>query len=213
MNYLDIEKRFQDKEFDYHKFVPLALEDKSVRDKLIENIVDGKNHINIYYRSYYIVDEASKEKPELFYEYWDNLVTILHHKNTYHRLIAHWLLTNLISVDKDNKFAEIKDEFFAAIDDEKVLVGLEAVKDITIVSEYRSDLEEEIISLFLNDNMLKNYLERQKERFYFLYMEYFDTVLEKRKDQRLIDFCRKCLTVKNTNTLKQTKKVLKKYDN
>ncbi len=42
------------------------------------------------------------------------------------------------------------------------------MKDIIIMSQYRPDLEEEIISLFLDENMIKDYTDKQKIVFIFL---------------------------------------------
>jgi len=212
MNYSDIEKEFNEKEFDYHKFVDYALNDESIRDKLVANIVDGNNHINIYYHSYYIINEASKEKPELFYKYWDDYLKIAKHKNSYHRIISHWLLTNLISIDYKNTFDDIKDDFFLAIKDERVSNGLAAVTDIIEVAKHRPDLENEIINLFLNEDLLINYTEKHRARFYFLYMEYFEIILKDNYDQKLINFIEGCLESNTINTKRCAIKLLKKYD-
>ena len=42
------------------------------------------------------------------------------------------------------------------------------MKDIIIMSQYRPDLEEEIISLFLDENMIKDYTDKQKIVFIFI---------------------------------------------
>lgn len=211
MDYQTIESEFHDKEFAVTKFIPLVLESENVRDNLISNLIDGHNHINVYYRSFYLVDEASKLKPELFYQYWDKLTKLLTYQSTYHRLIGQTVLTNLIVVDELHKFDTIKKTFFTLLSDEKVLNGIEAVKHLIIINKYRPDLTSEIVEFFLDESLLKNYSQRQTERFYALYLEYFDTVLERKDDPRLKVFIEKCLSVKNTNTLKIAKKLFKKY--
>lgn len=211
MQYENLEKAFQDKEFHTEAFIPLVMEQKAVRDRLIENLEED-THINIYYRSYYLIDAVSKTNPELFYEYWNRLARLRFHKNSYHRNIFHWIITNLIPADKENQFDKIKDEYFSQIKDVKVLTGLEAVKDIIRMCAYRPDLEGEIISLLLNEELLEDYTDKQKDRFHCLAMEYFDTVLSRGKDERLMEFIRLCANAKNSTTARTAKQLIKKYE-
>ena len=166
LNYEEILKAFQEKEFHIDDYISVVVESKDIREKLIQNLIE-QTHINVYYRSYYLINAVSLTNPELFYEYWDLFVSLRYHKNSYHRNIFHWIITNLIPVDSQNKFDKIKKEYFSQIKDVKVLTGLEAMKDIIIMSQYRPDLEEEIISLFLDENMIKDYTDKQKDRFHF----------------------------------------------
>ena len=91
-----------------------------------------------------------------------------------------------------------------------MLTGLEAVKDIIKISAYRPDLEEEIIALFLDETMLREYTDKQIDRFHYVMMAYFETVLEKRNDERLWDFVRNCCSAKNSTTSKKAKQIMKK---
>ena len=190
LNYEEILKAFQEKEFHIDDYISVVVESKDIREKLIQNLIE-QTHINVYYRSYYLINAVSLTNPELFYEYWDLFVSLRYHKNSYHRNIFHW--------------------YFSQIKDVKVLTGLEAMKDIIIMSQYRPDLEEEIISLFLDENMIKDYTDKQKDRFHFYSMEYFESLLDRKKDERLLDFIKTCLNAKNTTTAKKAKQILKKY--
>ena len=210
LNYEEILKAFQEKEFHIDDYISVVVESKDIREKLIQNLIE-QTHINVYYRSYYLINAVSLTNPELFYEYWDLFVSLRYHKNSYHRNIFHWIITNLIPVDSQNKFDKIKKEYFSQIKDVKVLTGLEAMKDIIIMSQYRPDLEEEIISLFIDENMIKDYTDKQKDRFHFYSMEYFESLLDRKKDERLLDFIKTCLNAKNTTTAKKAKQILKKY--
>lgn len=108
MKYEELLLELEKHDFKYGPYIHLAIDDINIREKLINNITEDR-HINVYYNSYYLIYEASKINPELFYQYWDSLIPLLNHKNSYHRSISHWILTNLIKVDNDNKFDLIKE--------------------------------------------------------------------------------------------------------
>ena len=209
ITYEDLKRAFQEQEFLVDTFIPLVMASNEVRSNLIQNLI-RETHINVYYRSYYVIEAVSKTNPELFYEYWDQLVSLRTHKNSYHRNIYHWILAYLIAVDHAHKFDVVKDAYFAQIRDEKMLTGLEAVKDIIKISAYRPDLEEEIIALFLDDTMLQEYTDKQIDRFHYVMMTYFETILEKRSDERLWNFVRNCCSAKNATTSKKAKQMMKK---
>lgn len=209
MKYEDIQRAFQEKTFSVDTFVPLVLASGEVRKRLIQNLIQD-THINVYYRSYYLIDAACKIQPTLFYAYWEQLSSLRTHPNSYHRNIYHWLLAHLIAVDDERKFDAVKDVYFAQICDVKMLTGLEAVKDIIKISTYRPDLEEEIIHLFLDESMLESYTEKQKDRFHYVIMGYFETILEYRRDERLLDFIKSCQHAKNTTTFKRAKQIMQR---
>ena len=98
LNYEEILKAFQEKEFHIDDYISVVVESKDIREKLIQNLIE-QTHINVYYRSYYLINAVSLTNPELFYEYWDLFVSLRYHKNSYHRNIFHWIITNLIPVD------------------------------------------------------------------------------------------------------------------
>ncbi len=37
----------------------------------MENVVDGQNHINEYFNSYFIIKEVATKNPELIYDEWN----------------------------------------------------------------------------------------------------------------------------------------------
>jgi hypothetical protein len=118
--YENIEKKFATTSFDPAPYLKSTLVDCSLREKLIANVIDGSNHINYYFNSYLIIREASAINPALFYSYWEEFWQLHNHKNSYHRRIAHDLITNLSSCDQENKFPDIKNDYLAMIISEKI---------------------------------------------------------------------------------------------
>jgi hypothetical protein len=111
MDYPEIAGHFQTTSFDPQPFVQTAIDDRKVRERLVENIVDGQNHINEYFNSYLIIKEVAVKNPELIYDEWERIWALHTHKNSYHRWIAHDLITQLLVIDHEDKFEGIKQEY------------------------------------------------------------------------------------------------------
>ena len=212
MRYEELVLELKKNDFKYDPYVYLAIEDKYIRDQLIENIT-GEYHINIYYNSYYLVNAASKKEPSLFYEYWDALVPLLTHKNSYHRSIGHWILTNLVKVDIDHKFDAIKDTYFSMIKDVKFQTGLMALRDIISISQWREDLKIEIIDLFLNKEVLIEYKDNQVSKMEYEIITYLSNIdCDAKTKLRIKQYVIGCLDSKTNTTRILAKKVLKQLE-
>lgn len=121
MDYQEIARHFQTTSFDPQPFVQTAIDDRKVREKLVENVVDGQNHINEYFNSYLIIKEVAIKNPELIYDEWERIWALQHtHKNSYHRWIAHDLITQLLVIDHEDKFEAIKREYVLLPKEEKI---------------------------------------------------------------------------------------------
>ena len=120
MDYQEIARHFQTTSFDPQPFVQTAIDDRKVRERLVENIVDGQNHINEYFNSYLIIKEVAVKNPELIYDEWERNWALHTHKNSYHRWIAHDLITQLLVIDHEDKFEGIKQEYVLLPKEEKI---------------------------------------------------------------------------------------------
>jgi len=120
MDYQEIARHFQTTSFDPQPFVQTAIDDRMVREMLVENVVDGQNHINEYFNSYLIIKEVATKKPELIYDEWERIWALHTHKNSYHRWIAHDLITQLLMIDHEDKFEAIKREYVLLPKEEKI---------------------------------------------------------------------------------------------
>lgn len=205
MKYKELLKELEKSDFKYEPYVHLAIDSEDIRNQLIENIT-GNYHINIYYNSYYLIYEASKKEPQLFYKYWESLVPLLNHKNSYHRSIGHWILTNLIKIDIDKKFDLIKDKYFLMVKDEKFLTGFMALKDIIIMSDYRTDLKNEIISLFFKEDLLNDYKDSQIGKMEYEIIVFFSKVeIDLNTRKKIIEYVK---SKQNSNIIKTKKKAV-----
>lgn len=112
----------------------------------------------------------------------------------------------------ENKFDSIKDKYFSLIKDGKVVTGLEALKDIILVSKIRKDLEDEITNYILSDNLYSNYTEKQIIRFNYLKLGYLEGVITKTSNLKVIQFVNRCLNSENKRNKRKSEQILKKIN-
>jgi len=115
-------------DIDVKKFTSIVIEDAPTREAVVMLVLTHP-HIMVYYHCYYILDQATLIRPELFYTYWDDFVPLLDHKNSYHRDIGMTLLANLTRVDEQCKFEFIFDPYFAHLHDAKFMTAVNCVQN------------------------------------------------------------------------------------
>jgi len=163
MDYQEIALHFQTTSFDPQPFVQTVIDDRKVREKLVENVVDGQNHINEYFNSYLIIKEVVIKNPELIYDEWERIWALHTHKNSYHRWIAHDLITQLLVIDHEDKFEAIKQEYVLLPKEEKISNFLKMIENIKEASRHK-DLQHEKKRLLTDQVWLSNFNEKQMKR-------------------------------------------------
>ena len=58
LNYEEILKAFQEKEFHIDDYISVVVESKDICQKLIQILIE-QTQINVYYRSYYLINAVS----------------------------------------------------------------------------------------------------------------------------------------------------------
>lgn len=146
----DIIQTIQEKDYDRKAFVGKAILDPALRQSLVE-MMTSHPHIMVYYHAYEVVLDASRERPDLFYPYWDPFAALLAHPNSYHRDFGLDLIGNLAAVDSENHFAGIAQEFYALVNDTKFMTAcchcLPNLKEIYI---HKADQRGAILELLLD---------------------------------------------------------------
>lgn len=145
---------------DITQFVDLAINQDYFRDILVKHLLDNDS-INIYYHSYLILNEATKIKPSLFYGYWDKFTSLLKYDNSYHRNYGMDLIANLVTIDKDNLFELIIDDYYKQLHDEKISTIKYCISNSSKIIQEKPQLTTRIIqkiidSLKVNDHSEKH---------------------------------------------------------
>jgi hypothetical protein len=210
MNTREMIEKISEKDFDVDAFVQLALRDDDAREEIVRQMVTNP-HIMVYYHCYYVVSKASQKQPGLFYEYWDAIAELINHRNSYHRDFAITIIGNLTQVDQENRFADIEDDYFALVNDEKFMTGNCCVQNIVKIYRHKDELREKIIALLLDIDNRCDYTPKQKALLKCDVLEIFDEIRQVREKDEIDEFIRAQVNSISPKTRKKAKELVKKY--
>jgi hypothetical protein len=164
-------------DFDLDRFVQLAINDSNIRQELV-NQMRSHSNIMVYYHCYYVLSKASKKKPDLFYNYWNDIADLLHHDNSYHRNFALDIIGNLTKVDDKDHFKRIEKKYFSLINDEKFNTGNECVKNLVKIYQNKRRLRSKILHILLEIDNSCDYTEKQKAVLKSDVLDIFDLIYD-----------------------------------
>ena len=119
---------------------------------LIPEYLDGlfsKNEI-YYHNCFNVLNAISEKKPDFLYPHWDFFANHLKSSNHFHKTAAIIIIANLTSVDKQNKFERIFDEFYDNLKSEKTITPIYLMKFSGRIVNFKPNLEEKITKILLN---------------------------------------------------------------
>lgn len=212
MNTSEMIEQIAEKDFDINAFAQLAIENEPARNEIVRQMLTNAA-IMVYYHCYYVVEKASRERPELFYAYWGEMAGLLHHENSYHRDFALEIIGNLTRVDQENRFAEIKDEYFSIVNDEKFMTGNCCVKNLLKIYRHKPEQREQIIDILLDIDNRCDYTEKQKGLLKVDVLEILDEIYgEAPERNRINEFIKTEANCISPKTRKKAKELIKKYN-
>lgn len=180
---------------------------------LINEYLDGllsKNEI-YRYNCFKVLSIVSEKKPALLYPHWDFFINHLRSANHYHKMSAVLIIANLTSVDKDKKFEELFDEYYATLKSEKTITPIYTVKSSGKIVNYKPHLEKKITDILLNVESI--HPGKQIELVKAAVIESFSDFFENAEDKKIIiDFVKKQINSKSLKTRKTAKEFLNKWE-
>lgn len=205
-------ERIADKNVNIQEFVEVVLDDEKIRVEVVKELLTNKK-IMVYYHCYYIISKASEEKPELFYQYWNDFALLLDHKNSYHRDIGLTIIGNLTKVDQDNLFSSIYQKYIRHFNDDKFMTAQCFVQNLKKVLKNKTKYTGEIVDLLLEVDNRCSYPEKQIELMKSDIIEVLDEAYESAIDKgKIVEFVRAQSGSVSPKTKKKVKQFLKKYD-
>lgn len=199
------------RDLDVEKYTRMTLADAQFRDEIVHQMTTHP-HITVYYNCYYVIDRASQQKPELFYPYWQDLVALLNHPNSYHRDIGMTILANLTAVDHENRFASIFDEYFSHLNDAKFMSAHYCVHNSRKIMRSKPGFLDRIIDLLLSVDRLCSYTEKQRELMKSEILEIFDEFYPAIHAKDEVDeFIREACSSISPKTKRTAKELAEKY--
>ncbi|QQK07441.1 hypothetical protein [Miniphocaeibacter halophilus] len=209
---IEIIDEFKKDDYNLENFVKEVQEDEKLRDRIVKELL-GSSDIKIILDCYEILNKASLENPKLFYKYWKNFYSLIKSRDYNHRNIGSTLIANLISVDENNLFEEIAEEYFSHINDEYFKTSQVFIKNITRISKVNDKYIERLTDIYLNIDNIWTYNEKQKEQLKFDLIRFFETFYGKiDKKEQVVKYVQDLANSVSPKTRRRSKNSkLKKY--
>jgi hypothetical protein len=211
MNPVAMIQEISEKDFDVDKFVELAIGDEVLRDELVLQMMTHPK-IMVYYHCYYVVSSASEQRPDLFYQYWDEIASLLKHKNSYHRNFGLCIIGNLTQVDQANMFSGIFHGYFERINDERFMTGESCIRNSIKIIRNKPEFKDQILAILMDLDNRCDYTEKQKELLKSIVLEVIDEIYDEIPDRgQMNDFIKKGVSSKSPKTRRKAKQLVAKY--
>ena len=179
---------------------------------MIKQYLDGLLSKNETYRynCFKILKIISEKKPDLLYPHWDFFTTHLKSHSNYHKMSAVIIIANLTSVDKENKFRNIFDEFYENLKSKKTIVPIYVVKSSGKIINFKPEFQGKITDLLLN--IEKIHPGKQIELVKSAVIESFSNFYEKtRKKDEILLFVKNQLKSDSPKTRRAAKEFINKW--
>ncbi|WP_321423335.1 hypothetical protein [uncultured Methanobacterium sp.] len=207
----DLILKISDKNFNKEGFVEKVLNDSKIRDDIVQLMLNHRK-IMVYHHSYSVISQASQMRPELFYHYWDDFAVLLDHPNSYHRDFGLVLLANLTTVDKENKFLNVFNDYYSHINDEKFMTARKCVQNTAKILESESELTEDITDILLDVDKKCDFALKQKALLKSDIIELFYKFHKQINDKEQVnEFVKEELNSVSPKTRKVAKKYMETY--
>jgi len=180
----ELTERVALKDYDLDAFVRLAIEDEDTRGELVRQMIANPD-IMVYYHCYEVLSKASQAEPQLFYPYWSDIAPLLDHPNSYHRDFALTILANLTTVDQQDLFASLADQYVAHINDAKFCTGQYCVRNCRKIIAHKPERLDFFLDHLLDLDTYCDYPVKQKDLLKYDVLVILEQVYDQspRKDQ------------------------------
>lgn len=157
--------------------------------------------------SFKAMQVIAQENPDFLYGEWDYFQEMLKSPNNYHKYIAIYILASLTSVDTDNKFETIFDDFYRVLAGDKAMTASHVALNSSIIAHNKPDLRPRIVDILTSiDDIHQG---KQKELIKAYAIESLQKIYPEAEDQQLIEnFVKSQMDSKSPKTRKMAKSFL-----
>lgn len=199
----------KDKNADIESVTKKALGDKKLLSELLAGLKSKDESLR--YNCYKVLMLTSKTKGEVLYPSWDYFVDLLNSDNSYHKMSAVHLLTNLVDVDREDRFLKIFDSYYSLLDDKSMIVAVYVAQNSAQIIQAKPDLENRITDILLNIDKTHHPAGRKeliKAGAIEAFTEYY---ADSRNKVKILEFVRNQQDSESSKTRKLAKAFLKKW--
>jgi len=188
--------------------------EKSVADEIIlKEMLKGLKSKNetFRYNCFKVLFQISKNQPLLLYPEWDYFLDLLGSPNSYHRMSAINILSNLTQVDTEKKFNLIFNQYFHHLNDESMIVARYLAGSAGKIAKSKPYLQNKIVEKLLKIDSTHHEGGRKDLIKYDIIQslsEIFEGITGK---ERIFTFVEKQLDCSSPKTRKVAKDFLKRF--
>lgn len=178
-----------------------------------EALIDlDSNKEKFRYKAFNILLPVSETSPEKLYPEWDNLVKILNKKEVSNKYVAIPLIANLTSIDIENKFDKLFDNYYELLNHESPVVSPHIAGQSGKIINAKPYLQKHILKKLLSTDEKSDCRHKELLKSYVIdaLAESFNVI--KNKDE-VIQFVEKQINSESPKTKKRAREFLKKYKN
>ena len=199
----------REKEADIEGIAVKAVEDSGLLAELLEGLKSKDETLR--YNCHKVLMRVTDTHPELLYPSWDFLVEHLKSNNSYHKMSATHLITNMVKVDAENRFAAIFDLFYGLLDDRSMVVAYYVAQNSAKIIKAKPELENRIVEKLLAIDET-HHASGRKELIKTGIIEAFDELCEDSGIRpEVMDFVRSQTDSESRKTAKTAKRFLEKW--
>jgi hypothetical protein len=120
-------------------------------DQLLGLLLAGlsENNETWRYNCHKAVYRLARENPDRVYPHWDRVAGLLASDNGYRRAGGALLLPLLLPADRQRRFDRVRGRYFAALDDESIVVARYVAQSAAAIAGHRPDLQPAIVRRLL----------------------------------------------------------------
>ena len=152
--------------------------------KILMNEIQSKNN-TVRANAFNTLMILSEDNGELLYPHWDHFQEMLKSSNNYHKYIAVYLLASLTSVDIENRFKNVFDDYYKILEGEKLMTASHVVLNSSRIVSNKPELKSKIIEKLLNTDELHK--GKQKELIKAYVIDAFENIDLEEEDMERID--------------------------
>jgi len=132
---------------DLNLFTVEVIKNPAILNSLFEIVLTETSSIK--YACTKIIRMVSEQKPELLYPHFEDIAKWLHHKNSFIKWDSILTLSNLSSVDHEDRFKAIYQDYFGLIRDPQMITAANVVGNAWKIVLAKPELESDITRILL----------------------------------------------------------------
>lgn len=198
----------ENKDIDPETFAEKIIENTDLIHQYLDGLI-SKNE-TYRYNCFKVLNIVSEKKPDVLYPYWDFFINHLRSENDYHKMSAVLIIANLTSVDTENRFEKVFNEFYKNLKSKKTIVPIYIVKSSGKIANFKPHLEEKITDLLLDIENIHpgKQIELVKSSVIESFSEFYEN---SQKKDKILCFVKNQLDSDSPKTRKTAKEFLNKW--